>query len=126
MKDAPGVQWRMLLNRDEMWLAPPNGPAVELTHLEFAEHVNVIVAGELCILGIKGLEPVKTLQIAMSGIDPLLQWMALRRDLHVGAALKKRLKLAVPLGLALTLLSLSALATPEARLDVLNTAFGVS
>jgi len=64
-----------------------------------------------------------SLQCSLSAIDPLVQWMALRRDLHVGAALKKRLKFAVPIGVFITLTSLPILGM---NVDPLNAAFGIS
>ncbi len=122
-KEVAATPWRMLLEGDRLWLAPANGPAVELTHQEFAEHVNLLMAGELCVFGIRGLEPIRTLQCPMSAIEPLVRWMGMRRDVHVGMALKKRLRAAVPIGIFVTVMSLPVLG---GSFEPLSAAFGVS
>jgi hypothetical protein len=118
-----GTTWRIAMGQDELWIVPPDGtPAFALTHLEFAEHTELVMFGSLAALVLRGLAKPISLKLPEGAFDALRTWMARMRRLHVSKALKKRLRYSLPLGLFVALTALPFLA---GSWDVFALVFGV-
>ena len=118
-----GTRWLIAMGYDELWIVPPDGaPAFALTHLEFADHTDLLILGSFSGLVVRGLAKPITFKLPDGAFDPLRAWMARMGRLHVSKALKKRLRYSLPIGLFVALTSTPLIA---GSWDVFALAFGV-
>ncbi len=100
---TPPRTWRLALGRDEAWLfVPTESSAFALSHAELAEHASILPWSRFVALVVHGLLPggrAIAFKIEGDAIEPLRRWVTSMRELHVGSALRKRLRYSLPLGI---------------------------
>lgn len=108
VKDGP--TWRAALENDEMWLVPPDLPnAYVLSHREVAEYGDIMFLGENVGLMLRALPKPTALWLGRESHATFREWLGHRRLLHIEKALKRRLRLSLPLGLLIGATSLPIL-----------------
>jgi hypothetical protein len=110
---SPARKWRLAFTREEAWLfVPDQDSAFVFTHAELAERGTIMLWGRFVALVVNGLLPEgRALAFRVDGeaIPSLRRWIHFARDIHVGSALKKRVRRALPLGMFATALALPIL-----------------
>lgn len=114
VKDGP--TWRIALEEDELWLVPSDLPnAFVLNHREVAEYGDILFLGQSVGLMIRALPKPTALWVGEEGQAAFREWLGRRRLLHIEKALKRRLRLSLPLGLLIGATSIPPLG---AKVDI--------
>jgi hypothetical protein len=123
---SPPRKWRLAFTSDEAWLyVPDQDSAFVFTHAEFVEQANVMLWGRFIAVIVNGLLPQgRALAFRLDGdaVTMFRRWVHCARELHVGSALKRRVRLALPLGVFATAFALPILGP---NLDPFGLVFGV-
>jgi hypothetical protein len=104
---ANGPTWQMALGRDELWLVPPDASvAYALSHREYDAHVT-LVKGAGFLVNIRNVPRRGTVGLHghLSNWEPLRAWLAKEGELHLRAALSRRTRFLLPVGLFLCVTS---------------------
>lgn len=95
-----GETWRIALEEDELWIVPVDQPhAYVLGQREVAEYGDILFLGKSVGLMFRELPKPTTLWLGEGSHATLREWLGRRRTLHIEKALKRRLRLSLPLGL---------------------------
>lgn len=123
---SPPRKWRLAFTRDEAWLyVPDQDSAFVFTHAELVEQGNVMLWGRFIAVVLNGLlADGRAIAFRIDGDAMAIfqRWIHGARELHVANALKRRVRLALPLGAVATALALPILGP---KLDPFGLVFGV-
>jgi hypothetical protein len=123
---SPPRKWRLALTRAEAWLyVPGQDSAFVFTHAELAEQANVMLWGRFVAVVLNGLLPdgrAIAFRIDGDAIPIFRRFLHTERELHVRSALKRRVRLALPLGVFAAAFALPILGP---SLDPFGLVFGV-